>query len=519
MKKFISFLTVLLLLAACAEDKGNYNYRSFPEPDITGVDDSLSVLIHDTLRLSPTLGSNIGDETAYTYQWYAIDREGDQQTTTLATTKNLDYEVTLDAGLYTLFFKVTDPTSGLYWQKEYALLVSDPTSDGWMVLCSEGDNGRAQLDFVSAVTGRTYTDVLKGNGMEDLHGPRRIQYLATMTDTSSPFYLFTDEGATRLGKNNFSWTEEYRFLYESAQGDDLKPATGITHAGFGKVVVSDGKAHYCEVMSISGLYGSAVNKGFDVSPYVGANENASIYAAVYLLYDTTHKRFMAYCPLMAASDLGGYDAVQTMDGMATIAETLKPGQAVTGSAFETWPTGYDLLYMENTEYDPGNGKMGRTYALLTDGTNLYLYGIQLGDLLLFADCTFVLGKSYYGELTACTDISQASCYAFSSLKNYMYYAVGGTVYRVDLSETPLKATRQFSLSGETITRMKFNLYQQSTTDADYDLVVASQNNTTGEGTFRIYGGTATEGDFSKVTPTAYTGFGKIVDVTYRERTN
>lgn len=93
------------------------------------------------------------------------------------------------------------------------------------------------------------------------------------------------------------------------------------------------------------------------------------------------------------------------------------------------------------------------------------------------------------------------------------------MYRVDLSETPLKATRQFTLAGETITRMKFNLYQQSQSDADYDLVVASQSSATGEGKLRIYDGTATEGDFSKVTPTTYGGFAKIVDATYRERTN
>ena len=99
----------------------------------------------------------------------------------------------------------------------------------------------------------------------------------------------------------------------------------------------------------------------------------------------------------------------------------------------------------------------------------------------------------------------------------MYYAVGSTVYRVDLSELPLKATKQFSLNGETITMMKFNLYQNETSTHDYDLIVGSENN--GAGTLRIYDGMKTEGDFSSVAPTTYTGFAKIVDATYRERTN
>lgn len=505
-------------MAGCADDKGNYDYHELTEPVITGVADSMSVLIHDRLQLNPDLGPDIADTAAYTFEWKAVNRTGDMESTVLANTKRIDREMTLDAGLYTLFFKMTDRQSGLFWQKSYALTVSDPTSEGWMVLTSTGDDQRAQLDIISTITGKTYTDVLSGNGMADLHGPHRIQYLASLTDAASPFYLLADDGATRLGKNNFGWKPEYDMRYESAEGLQLHPQE-IVPAGFGKVIVSDSRAHYCEVMSFSGLYGSAVNTDFKVSPYVGANTGASIYAAVYLLYDTDNKRFMAYCPMMAVADLGGYSPLVTMDEMAQIAETRQPGKGVTGDAFSQWPTGLDCRYMENTHYDPGNAKMGRTYALLTDGSHTYLYGIQLGDLLLFSDCTFVLGRSYYGDLSGCTDINRASCYAFSSLRNYMYYAVGGTVYRVDLSELPLKAERQITLVGETITRMKFNLYQAAQSTHDYDLVVASQRDGDGKGTLRIYDGMQTEGDFRSVSPTVYSGFGRIVDVTYRERTN
>lgn len=65
--------------------------------------------------------------------------------------------------------------------------------------------------------------------------------------------------------------------------------------------------------------------------------------------------------------------------------------------------------------------------------------------------------------------------------------------------------------------MKFNLYQNEASVHDYDLVVASESN--GVGTLRIYDGMKTEGDFASVVPTSYSGFAKIVDATYRERTN
>jgi hypothetical protein len=91
----------------------------------------------------------------------------------------------------------------------------------------------------------------------------------------------------------------------------------------------------------------------------------------------------------------------------------------------------------------------------------------------------------------------------------MYYAVGGTVYRVDLSEKPLTATTQFTLVGETVTCLKFNIYRQSANlTRTYDLVVGSVKDDTG--TLRIYEG------FRGVAPEVHTGLGRIVDVAYRE---
>ena len=98
----------------------------------------------------------------------------------------------------------------------------------------------------------------------------------------------------------------------------------------------------------------------------------------------------------------------------------------------------------------------------------------------------------------------------------MYYSTGSTVWRVDLSETPLKAEAQFTLQGERITCMKFNLYQRTENmQKSYDLIVASEKN--GEGRLRIYEGRDSDGDFSKVQPVVYDGFAEIVDVEYKER--
>ena len=138
-------------------------------------------------------------------------------------------------------------------------------------------------------------------------------------------------------------------------------------------------------------------------------------------------------------------------------------------------------------------------------------------MLRYADCTYVLGKGYYGDLSQCAGITREDAlYAFSSLKNYMYYAVGGKVYRVDLSAQPIKEELQFELPGERITCLKFNLYQKSENmSRSYDLIVASEKN--GKGVLRVYEGRESDGDFARVKPSVYEGFTEIADVTYKER--
>ncbi len=517
MRKHISWVAALacaLLFAACSQDKGNYDYHTINEPDITGVPETNSVLIHDVLDLDPSMGDNISDLDAYGYEWKVINNSGDHEETVLSHQKHLNQEVTLDAGDYTLYFTATDKQSGLFWRKSYTLRVSDSSSEGWMVLCDV--DGKTRLDIISAVTGKTYQDVLASKGMDELDHPYAIQYAPKNGYSGSPFYLFTADGATRLSNNNFGWQKDYAFKYEVAKSIDLRPRGMVCDkSGMMRALVSDGIMYTASNMGIQGLF-AAVNKQPVLAPYIGANVGATSYASVYLVYDDTNKRFMACCPFLVALSLSDTN-YHTMTEMEDIATGYKGSEMVTGTAFNDYPAGLDFVYMENTKYDPGNSKMGITYTVLRGGGKYYLYGIQLGDMLTYADCSYVLGKAYYGDLSDCQDIDKAQHFAFSSLRNYMYYAVGGTVYRVNLSEAPLKAEKQFALSGESITVLKFNLYQGSTSNHDYDLVVASEKN--GTGTLRLYDGMTGEGDFSSVKPTVYTGFAKIVDATYRERSN
>lgn len=153
MKRFFC-ISALFLCAACANDLGNYDYRDLTEPDITGIEANISVLTHARLQLTPDLGGNDFPDDRYSFEWRTLARSADETVTVIGTSRNLDYEVALPAGAYTLFFKVTEDASGVYWQTSSELQVSEATSEGWMVLCADGDDDRARLDMVSRGDGR-----------------------------------------------------------------------------------------------------------------------------------------------------------------------------------------------------------------------------------------------------------------------------------------------------------------------------------------------------------------------------
>lgn len=514
MLKYTLCLILTVSLSGCSQDKGNYVYHELHEPSIKGLAD-MSVLTFSDLLISPDLGGWEFSPEEYSFEWKVVNQNGTEGPLVIGQDLILDYKVVIPPGMYALYFTVIENSTGMYWQERVDLIVNSSTSEGWMVLCS--DAGRARLDVVSDVTGDIVQDLLKDNGMPRMNGPRRIQWLSDKTDAMSPYYLLTDDGATRLGRDAFEWKPEYDFAYEVAVPEKLAPYS-IVSAGFGKMTVSGDKAYYCEVMGIDGLYGSAVNKDFPVAPYVGANVLATqVYAAVYMLFDQTQGRLVAYCPLLMTNDLGGLDPLGSMDEIGQIAEGMAPGAGVVGNAFAQWPHGYNCVYMENTRYDPGNAKMGMTYALLEKDGECHLYGVQLGDMLRYADCTYVMGKGYYGDLSGCKDIlDESALYAFSSLKNLMYYSVGNTVYRVDLGADHIREEVQLTFPGENVTCLKFNLYQKSENmQRSYDLVVATERD--GEGVLRVYEGRESDGDFKDVKPQVYSGFAEIVDVTYKER--
>ena len=494
-------------MAACAPDKGNYDYVPLEDPCITGIEESYSVLTNEMFEIKP-LSDALTDD--WTYLWKAVYLGNGRDSYVLSQEKNLSVKMSLDEGSYTLVFRATEPSTGVFWEKQSALQVSSTTSEGWMVLCDE--DGRTRLDFVSSITSKTYTDVI--DGLEGRGKPFELFY-SYYSDPDSPFYLITSGGATRLSKQGFALDESYDLKYEMG-GGEVSDVGVIADGIQGKLLVAGGNLYYSDCVVGVGLFGP-VQSSAEFAPKVGVNLlTRNIVVPCYLLYDISGKRFMGYAPALGSDDLGHYDTLHEMNSLVQLLSTMEGGGRVTGNAFQSFPKGLDFVDMSSTMYDPSNTSMGIIYTVLADGAKRYVYGIQLGELwgaVTVGDCSYAIGKALYKDISGCTDIDKAEHFAFSPLRSAMYYSIGGKVWMSDLSEEEpgSKLILNYGPS-EKISVLKFQKYENTENlMRNYDLIVATQS-----GALRVYEGFNSGGDFTGAKPSTYEGLGNIVDVNYRE---
>lgn len=515
--KYIRLLWLVLpfLWQSCAEDKGNYDYRDLNDLNIS-FDDAYSAISREPFVIKPEVAAKEFVPDAYTYEWKAYDQAGSQEPVVLGTALNLDVELTLAQGNYQLVLTIREKASGLYYQKSATLNVDTPLSLGWLVLCS--DNGRVRLDMVSHIkeTDNVYYDLLKGTELEDWLQPYQLVCDPGMQE---PFYLVAGSGTTRLSNNDFQWNDSYMIGYEFGNGMYTGTVRCLASHRPGKLFVDiAGRVYYCNTLSGDGLFGSVRANGFYVEPAVGYNAKGTPFIPAFMMWDKNNRRFVVCASEFASIGLDNVRDVPmdelAADGFPTVNEELF-----------AWPKRagrMDFICMENTRYDRNQDGNGMTYAVLGKDNQRFLYGIILNELYSFAEAKYgyAYEKAYYVDLSACTDIAGATHFAFSSLKTFMYYAVGRKVYRVNFSNAAPAAELQFELpEGEEITCLKFYLWEQEDTDnRSYDLIVGSKKNDTGEGTLRIYDGFTNEGNFQNAVPVErYSGFADIVDVIYREK--
>ncbi|WP_316822260.1 PKD-like family lipoprotein [Pedobacter gandavensis] len=502
--KQIVLLAVLLLTFSCTKDLGNYEYQEINAVNFSGIEPLYTVLVGETLQIKPVLKftrDESGKEDDYTYEWIGFKIETTANATTkfvIANTRNLDQSIGLLPGDYNVHYAVKDKRTGVSYRSVFKLKVETSLNEGWLVL--NDVNGQARLDMVSKIKDKykNITDVLKvaESGLS-LRGKPLDVYCYAYNFSEYGVYVSTDQSTDRVDQNTFKWKNTLNLKYEfvaSVPDDfhaDFFSAIKEPSAYGTSYLFARNKVYfYQSTQSIR--YGLPINlvKGeintFKAAPFVTVAQDPSTLNAVAIMFDVDKKRFLRH---------GNNE--NTSSTMANPTNLL----------FNYNNVGMDLLYMEQVTF---NG--GEVFALLKNSA---------GKVFL-ARFNPTNGIQSYFEEIAVSEISNAEHFAVHPGFGYLFYTIDSKVYEYD---TSLKTTKLMLDKGtEKISLMKFQKFAQKGSLRPYNdsrkdqLLLCTYNPAQAadqNGTMELYN--VPNLNAALTLGESYTGFGKIVSVSYRER--
>lgn len=502
--KQIVLLALVLLTCSCTKDLGNYEYKEINAVDFAGIEPEYFVLLGETLQIKPQLKftkDDSGSEDNYTYEWTGFKTEGASNATTsvlIATTRNLDQQISILPGDYKVHYVVKDKKTGVSYRTIFKLKVETSITEGWMVLNEV--NGTGRLDMISKIKDKynTIKDVLKASGSGlILKGKPLDVYCYAYTYNDYGIYVTTDQSTDRVDQNTFKWKNTLNLKYEFVAGvpDDF-------HADFFSAIQEPSAAGTAYLYANKNVYfynatqairfGLPINlvKGeiqtFKPAPFFTAILDPYTLNSTFVMFDVDKKRFLRHG-----------------NNESTASTMVNP----TNLLFNYNNVGMDLLYMEQVSY---NG--GEIFALLKN---------PAGKVFLTRFNPFNGFQNYFEEV-AIPEIANAEHFAVHPAFGYLFYTVGSKVYEYDFS---LKTTKLMLDKGaEKISVMKFQKFAQKLAAKPYNnsrkdqLLLCSYDPAKPadqNGTMELY--TVPNLNEALTLGESYTGFGKIVSVSYRER--
>lgn len=474
--------------SGCKKDLGNYDYQAINEVSFGGIEKSYTAEIGKQFVINPVLKfTKDNDTTQYTYEWYALNKDYSvlpkDQRKNLAKTKNLNLKIAIASGQYQVFYNVKDKKTGITFTISFDLLVNSEVYEGWIVL--NDINGTARLDMVNQNL-NVIKDVLKSTGSNlVLTGKPLDVYCYPWDPSSYGIYVTTDRLTTKIDPETFSWKNTLSIAYEFASNvpSDL-------HVDFIKAADEEVSYAYTQGNYYYYFYTWSINysvpinivrgenKVFPASPFMATVSSG--YPPGAILFDKERQRF-----------------VRHVNGESSCA--LMPDQPL----FNYNKTGMDLVFMDNTTY---NG--GEAFAILKNPLTFKYYLARINP-----DDGYK--QNYYQEMLA-TDIGKAEQFAINPDFGYIFYNVGSKVYEYDMFQKRSKLMVDKGV--DKISLMKFQqVFMRSTKDVSNKLVVCSYNpgSPAESGKMELYNVPNLNADLSLTA--SYTGFGKIVSVSYRER--
>lgn len=422
-----------ILFSACRKDLGNYKYQEINELEVSGINDNYDIQVGGMLNIVPVLGfskdPNFSPDN-YSYEWISFNESAAQaeQRKSLYKGQNFDIPFALGIGTYSVFYVVTEKSTGVSWRKRFIVKVTGTYKGGWGVLSEVNGGSRLdyfQYDHATVSYPKVYrdftsqfADAATGQVLKLEGKPKFLagwsNRVAAVSGYKYYFYVGTETQTNKINLTDGNWKDSYPFKFESAGAtalthvDNIMPALSGDGYAFldGDVFVSSYTFNMAFGTPINRLTGNTAY--FKVSPYVavirgGVSANA-------LMYDVTNKRF-----------------VRNVNAATT---SVSPLTYTAGtSPFNPNAVGMDLVWMGQT-YAYG----GRAYAVLKDGSKYYL--ARMNNAAAFSAYA-------WDEITNITDIANAEHFAVDQQYGYLHYSVGGKVYQYDVDSKTSKLMKDY----------------------------------------------------------------------------
>ena len=492
---YMLMLAALLALtvSSCYKDKGNYKYSAVNQLsiriDTIASDATITVNQADTLRLNPVITQTLGkDESKFTYEWMIFDNAPTSVYSSpqivIATSRNLQAviaEPNFTLGQrYRMSFKVTDTTTGAISFFAFNIAVSNRFAKGWIFLEDLPNGGDFSMllpggAIVHNVFAQTNPGVNMGAGVPVRLDISVMDVNDAITSGSKKIYIHHPGNAIELSyqtlKKKFDIANVFFNPPAVMKPQALtwfSPTVQPNTASLG-VMVNNDKVYIAEIGGYPGAkkFGGALmtpagNNDYTATPWIASGLSFPI------VYDSKYRRFYIVRPTKLDN---------LPDTVSTVISLNNLGMDMVNMDESNVPRAYNVILKDNA-------------------------GVRQLLRITFSPSSYVL-TSFIQPMTA-PGIENATAIASTTGSPHIFYGVGSLLYRYETTSNT--STQPFTFpAGETIVKIKCQ--------AGTEMVIATWDGSTG----RVYrfGITATGAFTGNTYSAVYTGFGRVIDIGYK----
>lgn len=419
----IIYVILIVLVASCVKDNGNYDYIELGSVDFSVVPSEVYAIIGTELVIEGNIESDIPEEDL-SYVWFIPTfADGEWTGDTIGTEKDLNIITSFDPGLQNLIYSVYDKGHDVRYTKSIDLYVVSPFTQGWAILKEK--NGLAEFDFISEITGDHIVDVLENVAKETLPGtPLNLSYNWNVSQGWSQLFICTSEGGAYFDGIDMQLESYMVDRFKSTSHLDLPfYAIGIDDItdGYGWPIMAGGN-----IYTKSGSY---IEDGWWEFPAEGDYYVTDKFAwglGTVLYFDEKNRRYITNAKNGYNTDYYSMEAVNTADPENDLFDPSNLNMDCLW--METESANYNI--MAALKDDDGNYFLQRFYSHIAYGFSSYA-NIQLDAGMVDDDSQFTNDNVY--TFTYWSQGNKIHRYnRVSDVVNQDYLVVSGDVKKMEV---------------------------------------------------------------------------------------